>query len=71
VKQLIADGQESGEFARVASADTVTFTIFGVVNELPLWFSPGGSKRPDQLGDELADFVLAGLTVRSSPATER
>ena len=65
VKQLISDGQASGEFARVASADTVTFTIFGVVNELPLWFSPDGPKRPEELGDELADFVLAGLAVRS------
>ncbi|HEV7204458.1 MAG TPA: TetR/AcrR family transcriptional regulator [Jatrophihabitans sp.] len=71
VKQLIADGQASGEFAPVASADTVTFTIFGVVNELPLWYSPDGRKRPAELGDELADFVLAGLAPPATPSPEK
>ena len=61
VKRLVRDGQASGAFAAVASPDTITFTIFGVVNELPLWFKPSGRKRPAQLADELADFVLAGL----------
>ena len=61
VKRLVRDGQASGAFAPVASPDTITFTIFGVVNELPLWFKPSGRKRPAQLADELADFVLAGL----------
>ncbi|MGI8678414.1 MAG: TetR/AcrR family transcriptional regulator [Jatrophihabitans sp.] len=63
VKRLVRDGQASGVFAPVASADTVTFTIFGVVNELPLWFKPGGRKRPAQLATELADLVLAALEV--------
>jgi AcrR family transcriptional regulator len=61
VRRLIRRGQASGAFARVASADTVTFTIFGVINELPLWYRPDGRKKPHQIGTELADFVLAGL----------
>jgi AcrR family transcriptional regulator len=61
VRRLIRSGQASGDFARVASADTVTFTIFGVINELPLWYRPTGRKRPAQIATELADFVLAGL----------
>lgn len=64
VRRLIRSGQSSGAFAKVASADTITFTIFGVINELPLWYSPGGQKRPSQIGAELADFVLAGLGTR-------
>jgi AcrR family transcriptional regulator len=64
VRKLVRDAQTAGEFAAVASADTVTFTIFGFVNELPLWFKPGGRKRPAQLADELADLVLAALEVR-------
>ena len=63
VRKLIRSGQASGDFARVASADTITFTIFGVINELPLWYRPGGRKKPAQIGTELADFVLAGLGV--------
>lgn len=64
VRRLVRSGQTSGAFARVASADTVTFTIFGVINELPLWYRPNGRKRPAQLATELADFVLAGLENR-------
>jgi AcrR family transcriptional regulator len=61
VRKLIRDAQAAGEFADVASADTVTFTIFGFVNELPLWYRPNGRKRPAQLAAELADLVLAAL----------
>lgn len=64
VRRLIRDAQQRGEFAVVASPDTVTFTIFGVINELPTWYRPSGRKRPAQLAEELADFVLAALEAR-------
>lgn len=63
VRKLVRDGRASGAFGTVASADTVTFTIFGFVNELPLWYKPNGRKRPAQLATELADLVLAALGV--------
>lgn len=63
VQKLIREAQESGEFRAVASPETVTFTIFGVINELPLWYRPTGRKRPAQIAAELADFVLAALEV--------
>ena len=63
VHKLVREGQAAGVFAAVASADTVTFTIFGFVNELPLWYRPNGRKRPAQLGTELADLILASLGV--------
>jgi hypothetical protein len=65
VARLIRAGQASGVFAPVASPEMVTFTIFGVINELPLWYHPHGRKRPAQIGTELADFVLAALAVRA------
>lgn len=65
VQRLIRDGQERGAFAAVASAEMVTFTIFGVINELPLWYRPHGPKRPAQIAAELADFVLSALQVRA------
>jgi AcrR family transcriptional regulator len=61
VTRLIREAQGTGTFASVASPETVTFTIFGVINELPLWFKPQGRKRPSQIAGELADFVLAAL----------
>jgi AcrR family transcriptional regulator len=64
VRRLIHDGQRRGAFAEVASPETVTFTIFGVINELPLWYRPHGRKRPAQIAAELSDFVLAALAPR-------
>jgi AcrR family transcriptional regulator len=64
MRRLIRDGQDAGSFAPVASPDIITFTIFGIVNELPLWYRPHGQKRPAQIAGELADFVLAGLEAR-------
>jgi AcrR family transcriptional regulator len=61
VEQLIRAGQVSGAFRSVASPQTVTFTIFGVINELPLWYRPEGRTRPAQFATELADLVLAAL----------
>lgn len=61
VRRLVREAQAAGTFAPVASADTVTFAIFGYVNELPLWYRPSGRQRPAQLAAELADFVLAAL----------
>lgn len=63
VSTFIRDGQAGGSFASVASPEMVTFTIFGVINELPLWYRPEGRKRPAQIGTELADLVLAALAV--------
>jgi AcrR family transcriptional regulator len=62
VRRLIRQAQMSGAFAKVASADTITFTIFGVINELPLWYRPSGRNKPRQIGTELADFVLRALS---------
>jgi AcrR family transcriptional regulator len=61
VRRLIREAQAAGAFASVASADTVTFTIFGYVNELPLWYRPSGRQRPAQLAVELADLIIAAL----------
>ena len=61
VKRLVRDAQQRGEFAAVASPEIVTFTIFGVINELPVWYRPTGRQRPAQIATELADFVLTAL----------
>ncbi len=61
VARLVREAQAAGEFSTVASAEMVTFTVFGVINELPLWYRPGGRKRPAQIAQELADLMLAAL----------
>jgi AcrR family transcriptional regulator len=66
-RDLVVRGQADGVFAAVASADTVTLIVFGIVNQLPRWYQPDGPKSPRQLADEVANFVLAGLSP-SGPA---
>jgi AcrR family transcriptional regulator len=61
VTELIRSAQRTGEFSRVASADVVTFTVFGVINELPVWYRPSGRKRPTTIADELSSLILAAL----------
>jgi len=61
VTRLVSEAQERGEFRAVASPEIVTFTIFGVINEMPRWYRPAGRMRPEQIATEVADLVLAGL----------
>jgi AcrR family transcriptional regulator len=60
-RAVIADGQASGEFAAVVPPDTVVQIAMGVVNQLPVWYRPDGPKSAADLGNEIADFVLAAL----------
>jgi AcrR family transcriptional regulator len=61
VRHLIGHAQQQGRFRAVGSAETITLTIFGMINELPIWYRPDGPKSATQLGEELAEFVLAAL----------
>ncbi|MGN6607047.1 MAG: TetR/AcrR family transcriptional regulator [Jatrophihabitans sp.] len=62
VLRLVRRGQAAGDFAPTASPEIVTFTIFGLVNELPLWYRPSGRKKAAQIGAEFADLVLRSLS---------
>jgi AcrR family transcriptional regulator len=60
-RTVIEDAQRDGVFSTVASAGTVTFIVFGVINEMPLWYQAGGPKSPAEIAAEVSAFVLAGL----------
>jgi AcrR family transcriptional regulator len=60
-RDVIAKAQAAGEFATLVPADTAVLIALGVVNQLPNWYRPDGPKSPEQLGAEIADFVLAAL----------
>ncbi len=62
-RAVIADGQAGGEFSSAVPAETVVQIAMGVVNQLPVWYRPDGAKTPEQLGTEIADFVLAALRI--------
>lgn len=58
---LVRSAQHSGEFRSVTSPDMVTFTVFGFINELPVWYREDGSKTPVQIADELSELILSAL----------
>jgi len=60
-RTVIADAQATGEFATVVPADTVVQIAMGVVNQLPVWYRRDGPKSATDLGNEIADFILAAL----------
>jgi AcrR family transcriptional regulator len=61
VIELVRAGQAAGDFAPVASPEMVSFTVFGVINEMPVWYRPDGPKQPAELAAELAALILAAL----------
>jgi AcrR family transcriptional regulator len=66
-RALIEKSQADGSFSAVASAETVTLMVFGMINQLPTWYRPAGRKTPAQLAEEVTAFVLAAL--RPAPDT--
>jgi AcrR family transcriptional regulator len=68
-RKVIGDAQRDGVFSAVASAGTVTLIVFGMINEMPVWYRAGGSKSPAEIAAELSAFVLAAL--EPVPAVER
>ena len=54
-RQVIATGQAAGEFATTVPPDTVVQIAMGVVNQLPVWYRPDGSKTAEELGNEIGE----------------
>jgi AcrR family transcriptional regulator len=68
VIELVRTGQAAGDFAPVASPEMVSFTLFGVINELPVWYRPDGPKQPAEIAAELTALLLAALRPAGSRA---
>ncbi|TWP47255.1 TetR/AcrR family transcriptional regulator [Lentzea tibetensis] len=65
-RAVIEKAQARGQFSDVVPAETAVLIALGVVNQLPTWYRPDGPKSPTQLGEEIADFVLAALHNRAT-----
>lgn len=63
-RQVVERAQRDGVFAAVAPAETVTFIVFGMVNEMPAWYRADGPKPAERFADEVSAFVLAALEPR-------
>jgi AcrR family transcriptional regulator len=60
MRDVIAQGMRSGEFAR-GDAKLLSFAILGAVNWIPRWYAPGGPATSSEIAERFADYLIAGL----------
>lgn len=60
VRQIIADGIDSGAFRRL-DAESATLAILGSLNWTVKWFRDDGKKTATEIGSEFADLLVGGL----------
>ncbi len=63
---LLADGVAAGEF-RPLDVTMIHYSIVGVLAYIPTWFRPGSGRNQARLVDELAEFVLSGVSPHGGP----
>lgn len=59
--RLIADGQQSGEFARCGDPKMLAFGILGMCNWLARWYDPGKPVSIDELIETYFEMCAFGL----------
>lgn len=60
-RDLVKEGQDSGEFRSDVPADLVVDCYFGAVHHLGTWYRTEGPWTPQQIGRHFADLLLAAL----------
>lgn len=63
--RCISEGIASGEFREV-DPKIAAFGVIGMANWTTRWYSPSGSRSPEEIGEIIADFALHGLAARDS-----
>jgi AcrR family transcriptional regulator len=58
---VVEDGVAAGEFRLTATPRIAVRAMVGAVNFCYKWFDPSGPKDADQIGSEMADFLVAAL----------
>lgn len=61
VRQLIEEGQRSGDFRSDKSAELVVDFFFGAVHHLGTWFRRDGELTGEEVGEQFADLLLDSL----------
>lgn len=63
---IIRGGVAEGVFRPVQVRPAVKL-LFGALNSIPRWFDPAGALGLDELGDQVVDLLLEGLTREDRP----
>lgn len=64
LRTLLQQGMDDGCFA-AADPRMVAFAMIGAVHWLTKWHDPAGPRASDQIGQDLADYLLQGLLRRA------
>jgi AcrR family transcriptional regulator len=65
-RRIVDDGVEAGIFNGSLDRHVAVLTILGALNWVPEWLSPDGPASVQEVGERLADTLLAGLAPASS-----
>jgi AcrR family transcriptional regulator len=65
-RKLIDDGMASGVFNATLDPRIAVFVILGALNWTPEWYSPTGRAKAAEIGEQLADTLLAGIVAKKS-----
>lgn len=60
VRRILREGIDCGLFAP-GDPKLLSFAILGAVNWITRWFDPNGSATSQQIGENFADYLVAGL----------
>jgi AcrR family transcriptional regulator len=60
-QRIVDEGVEAGIFNSDLDRHVAVFTILGALNWVPEWLSPDGPASAQEVGECLADTLLAGL----------
>jgi AcrR family transcriptional regulator len=61
-RDLLEKAMTSGRIRKDLDASAVRLLILGALNWAPEWYEPTGDLPPDNIGEQMADMVLDGLT---------
>jgi AcrR family transcriptional regulator len=73
LRRIIEDGIAAGVFAP-GDPKLLTFAVLGAANWITRWYDPRGPKSSDEIGNEFAEFLMRGMSMRgmsSIPRTRR
>jgi len=66
-RHILEEGVESGEFVE-QDVGLAVKAILGMSNSVVRWYRPGGAHTPEEIGAELAQFVVRGAAgTRTAP----
>jgi AcrR family transcriptional regulator len=69
MRRVINEGVASGAFGPI-DAKLLSFAILGAVNWIPRWFRPEGRATSQEIADQFAAFLIAGLRPAGAASLE-